>query len=154
MSDEREPDAPSNVVTVAFGNETKKPERDRRYCRHVQYEVDEETRTVRCCACEAMLDPFAVLLQYASKERHFHDWERAQREEQKKIAELKEEEKRVKARTRGASRKDAAAAVAEERGREQLRKRAIAELARDVKKAMERIERLTAGGRVSEPWTT
>jgi hypothetical protein len=144
-------ETPDNVITVAFGRETEVKERDRLHCRHHSYKLDTEDRTVNCGACGAGLDAFDTLLEYANKERRWHHWDKEQRETQARLNELKEEEKRVKARTRAASRKDAATAVAEEKRKEGLRKKAIADLAREMKKTCERIERLTQGGQVHDP---
>jgi hypothetical protein len=104
--------------------------------------VDEGARTVECEACGAALDAFQVLLDYANKERSWKHWQGEVRETQKRVDELKDEERKVKARTKSASRKEAGAAVAAERARTERERMDIAELARDVGGLARRIERL------------
>jgi len=86
-------------------------------CRHYRYVINTESRTVKCGTCEAALDAFDVLKEYAAKERTFKHWEQQSLDAQRRLAALKDEERKVKARTRAASRKDAAQAVADERMR-------------------------------------
>ena len=38
-------------------------------CRHENFVLDEEAHTVTCKDCGALIDPFAVLVQYASRQR-------------------------------------------------------------------------------------
>ena len=71
-------------------------------CRHSKLYVDAESRAVSCRGCSAHLDAFSVLLDFANKERHARHWDRERLDTQKRLHELKAEEKRVKARLRNA----------------------------------------------------
>lgn len=100
--------------------------------------VDDAARSVSCSMCKAPLDPIDVLLQVA---RRHDDWVRLGEETRtmrRDLESLRAEEKRVKARTRRHTRKDAVEAVAAERER-------LAEIASrtdDIRKAAKRIDQL------------
>lgn len=85
---------------------------DGRWCTHSQDRVVEEQRIVECCNCKAPLDPFKVPLQYARGERIRADTEAALKKLREQTRALEAEERRVKARTRNAKKKDAEIAVA------------------------------------------
>lgn len=108
-------------------------------CRHEQTVVDEVERTVECGTCGATLDAFSVLLQYARKERHWRHWQREVARCHNELAKLKEEERKVKARTRSASRKDAAEAVRAERERTEESRRRIIAVADDLSRCVRRL---------------
>jgi hypothetical protein len=69
-----------------------------KHCRHAQVLVCTEQRRVECGTCGAVLDPFDVVHGFASKERHFRQWEKEALDEAAKVERLKKEEKRIKAR--------------------------------------------------------
>lgn len=75
-----------------------------RYCRHRNVSVDSHARAVWCRSCDAPLDPFTVLWQYANDERAFMHEDldlRKQRDQlAEEVAQLRREEKNVKARIR------------------------------------------------------
>lgn len=60
-------------------------------CRHESFVLDEEAHTVTCKDCGALIDPFAVLVQYASRQRstllNTERYEAANREYHKLISE-------------------------------------------------------------------
>jgi predicted nucleotidyltransferase len=112
------------------------------FCFHRQYEVDESTHTVACGSCGIPLDAFEILLDYAQRERSWRYYENEITRAKEALAELKAEERKVKARTRNASRKEAEAAVAEERVRSEKARREITEKARDIGQLCRRIEQL------------
>ncbi|HEU4582673.1 MAG TPA: hypothetical protein VFS67_30660 [Polyangiaceae bacterium] len=111
------------------------------FCFHRQYLLDEDKRTVSCGTCGAPLDAFQVLHDYARRERHWRYLDREAREAEARLKELKAEERRVKARTASASRKDSAAAVAAERAQSERERIAISEDTRDIVELCRRIER-------------
>jgi vacuolar-type H+-ATPase subunit I/STV1 len=76
-------------------------------CKHHSVEVGSKKRIVVCTACGEYLDAFEILLQYAYDERRFNYHRGQLAEIEKKIAELQAEEKRVKARLKRATKKDA-----------------------------------------------
>ena len=120
-----------------------------RYCRHLRTVLDEKRRTVACRDCAKALDAFDVLLQYAHGERHWVSRENEAREAAERVAKLKDEERRIKARTKAASRKDAATAVAAERARSEGERFEIIQAARDIAEASRRIERITTRRRTT-----
>lgn len=71
-------------------------------CYHRQVLVHEEPREVRCQSCNALLDPFDVIMEYAERERRFHFAseyrQKKQRELEQRIEALKREERNTKAR--------------------------------------------------------
>jgi hypothetical protein len=114
------PPLDSNVVNVDFGGgggtqTSVKHTLSPRACKHVHFELDEQTRVVRCKDCSAELNPFQLLLEYAKRERYWRYYDTEVRKCVTRINDLKSEEQRIKARTRGASRKDAELAVESER---------------------------------------
>lgn len=116
----------------------------RRFCRHEAMHLDVDSRTVECAYCDARLDPFEVMRQYAYRERTWRRWDRATRDQMAKLEELKEQERRIKARVRNAARKDADLAVQEERRRAAEKMRRIIMHATTMREAAERI--LSAAG--------
>jgi hypothetical protein len=112
--------------------------------------VDSVSRTVKCRRCEQQLDPVDVLITVS---RQHEDYKRMLEETstmRKQFAALEAEEKRVKARTKAASRKDAQAAVEEEREREGLRRQQTAEAAKEIARLSERILRLARTEKAAE----
>lgn len=103
MGSEEIPDFPP-----IFGESEVRP---KAWCRHERVMLHEQTRTVQCRNCKEAVDPFDILLQQANGERYVESQKARLREMHDKLAELHAEEKRVKARTRNASRKDAKKAV-------------------------------------------
>lgn len=95
--------------------ETKIARNRQKWCSHRRFALDAEAREVRCQGCGKLLDPFEILFEYATEERSFENWRQSVIDQGKKLAELRAEEKRIKARTKNASRKDAKAAVEAER---------------------------------------
>ena len=116
-------------------------------CRHTQTVVDERARTVECGTCGQALDPIRVLLEYAEKERHWRNWQSAVHEQQRALEELKEEERKAKARLKNAQRKDAEFAVSEERRRNQERNIDSIVLAQELEELAGRLKRKLRGGR-------
>lgn len=116
-------------------------------CRHMSTVVDEVSRTVACHTCGAPLDAITVLLEYARGERLWRGWETEMRRTQDKLAELEAEERKVKARTKAASRKDADVAVEAERARTEKMRTDITEQARDIARMCQRIEHLARRGK-------
>ncbi len=104
--------------------------------------VDEVSRLVTCRRCNSQLDPVDVLLEVS----HRHaDWVRLAEETRtmrKELNALKDEEGRVKARTRAASRKDATAAVEDERRKSLTRRLEIAGKARDIAALCKQLHKL------------
>lgn len=145
MSDESSPVPPDNVVRLTFGQQSEiaptKTGKGKCYHRGT-FTLDEEERTVQC-HCGATLDAFTLLLAYANRERDWRYYDLEVRDAQKRLAELKTEERKVKARTKAASRKDADAAVAAERARSEQERFQIIQAARDIAASCRRIERLT-----------
>lgn len=137
-------DQPEGIVIRAdFGKRADIKERTDllRPCKHEQTLVDEVERTVECGTCGAPLNAFMVLLEYARKERHWRHWQAEVSRCHNELAKLKEEERKVKARTRSASRKDAGEAVAAERARDERERRESICDAREIAAICGRIER-------------
>lgn len=143
MSLELVPDPPMAAVIRLDFDRQSEIRRDGPYCSHRQYEIDEGTKTVVCGKCGAPLDAFQLLLDYATRERSWRYYDSEIRCAKQQLAELKAEERKVKARTKNATRKEAVAAVAEERVRSERERMVIAELARDIVAAAKRIDGLT-----------
>lgn len=104
--------------------------------------IDNQSRLVTCKRCNRQLDPVDVLLQVADR---YDDYLRISTETstmRKQLEELRAEEKRIKARMAAHSRKDAVAAVAEERERWQKRLYEIATRTAEVSRACKRIDQL------------
>lgn len=87
------------------------------FCRHGRRSLDEADRTVTCSDCGAVLDPFNELLRVGRDENLLERQQRERRSLAAKVAFLKGEERKVKARVKNAKRKDADAAVEAERQR-------------------------------------
>ena len=137
MDDDTDHDrSDGKLIVVAFGTETTVRDKplEQRFCRHHQYLVDEAHRTVTCGQCGALIDAFEVLLEYANKERHWRQSEAEERKVTKRISELEEQERRIKARTRSARRKDADHAVEEERVRVAGRLSSAAHKVREIER--------------------
>lgn len=111
------------------------------YHRTSGYMVDPDARTVTCKGCKAQIDAFTVLLEYATEERTWKQWRSESTKEAKKLADAHEELLRVKARTRSHSRKDAEAAVAEERKKLAERRQHLAFKANEIVRLAMSIER-------------
>jgi hypothetical protein len=151
MSDDKNP--LDNVVVLAhFGKQI--DVRDsyydnsgRRHCLHHQPQLDTRTRTVRCSACRADMNAFDILLEYAHNERHWTSRQKQARELSERVKELEAEEQRIKARITAASRKEAGAALEEERARHEERNRLITKDASEMAAAAVRILRAVNGGK-------
>lgn len=111
-------------------------------CRHQRTELNTEDRTVKCRDCGKALDAFGVLLEYAHGERRWQQWQQEQRAAAARVAQLKEEEKKIKARTKAASRKDATEAVRAEQARTEKMRFDTIQAARDMAALARRIEQL------------
>lgn len=122
-------------------------------CGHKRTQLDADKRAVTCRDCGKTLDPFDVLMEYARAERVWQQWDRDTDELRREVARLKEEERKVKARTQSASRKDAAVAVEAERARTERARQDTIELARDVAGLARRIEALQTRGARKDPRT-
>jgi hypothetical protein len=141
-----EPAPSDNVVRVSFGQQREQCEVKQTLvakCFHNRYgiEIDAELRTVHCAKCQTQLDPLQVLLDYADGERSWRGWIRECDEKRRGLEQLREEERKVKARTKAASRKAAAAAVEAERERGERERITILQAARDIAASARRIER-------------
>jgi hypothetical protein len=151
VSDEASPAPPDNVVRLAFGQQSEiaptKTGKGKCYHRGA-FTLDSEERTVQC-HCGATLDAFTLLLAYANRERDWRDYDLQVREAQQRLDELKDEERKVKARTKAASKKDADAAVAAERARSEQERFQIIQAARDIAASCRRIERITTRRRTT-----
>jgi hypothetical protein len=104
---------------------------------------------------QSQLDPFQVLLEYARKERHWQPLGSGHETTQGAEAPgtLKEEERKVKARTQSASRKEANVAVEAERARTERARLDTIEIAREVAVFARRIEALQTRGPRKDPRT-
>lgn len=135
------------LISGVFGDSPEAKIEQGAPCRHLSgYVVSEAERSVTCTACGATIDPIDVLLSYAREERRWRNWRAETGKQVAKVEALKAEEKRVKARTKNASRKDAQVAVDAERARAKREKDvavwAARAAAREVAKALRAIERL------------
>ena len=140
----------SDIISVVLGvapQAQPEPQNDtvgyRRFCHHHRTVLDEQRRAVACRDCATALDAFDVLLEYAHGERRWVSRLGEVREAEQRLAALKEEERKVKARTKAASRKDSNAAVAAERARGERERGEIIQAARDIAAGCRRIERIT-----------
>lgn len=135
--------APANVRYASFGQQSELAEpRPVAPCHHHSYQLEGKRRVVRCGGCGAELDPFEVLLAYARNERTWRHWQGECIRKRAELGALQAEERRTKARLKHASRKDAAAAVAEERARGERERMQMADAARDIVTRAKRIDRL------------
>lgn len=144
MGDDRDEDA--DVISLATGKPVGLPEPTReddrrRFCGHQGWAVSVHERSLHCRQCGVDLDPFEVLARVAEE----YDTVVKAREEHKRLREhigrLQHEEKRTKARLKNASRKDADAAVQEERERWQKRCRHLRWRAQEIERAAVQIAR-------------
>ncbi len=83
------------------------------WCLHDRYTVVYQQRLVTCNACGATLDPFVIVERWARGHAVRDGYRKQVADLQKKLVELHAEERRIKARTRNARRKDADLAVQE-----------------------------------------
>lgn len=99
---------PGNVIEVDFQRPllVTGTSNRRESCLHRQKMVDRRKRTVECTSCGAFLDPLDALADVAADGSNLLWARRELARINKRIAELKEEEKRVKARLRRAKKKD------------------------------------------------
>lgn len=67
-------------------------------CRHSTAQVDEGARVVTCAKCGVALDPIHVLGEIANRERSLYYSRVAIAQAEKRLAELKAEERKAKAR--------------------------------------------------------
>jgi hypothetical protein len=88
---------------------------DRQFCLHRRYELDDVARKIICLECNSEQDPFTVLLDYACGERNWKHYEGECLRAARRLADLQEQERLTKARTRSANRKDADAVRLAER---------------------------------------
>jgi hypothetical protein len=128
-----EPEAPTRQTKITS---------DRSACRHRQIRLDGDQRTVTCTGCGKALDAFDVLLDYGRGERSWRTWDSLISAAAQNLERLKTEERKTKARLQHASRKDALAAVDEERVRTERMRLEITERARDIGQLCRRIEQL------------
>ncbi len=86
-----------------------------RWCSHKQYTLNGKAREARCSLCAELLDPFAILMDYATEERNFKPWVKEEEALRARIKALKADEKRTKARLRNAKKRDIDLALASQR---------------------------------------
>jgi len=96
------------------------------FCMHDSYTVAITKRQVVCNRCKAVLDPFEVVERWARRIAVRDNINEQIRDLRGKLEQLHAEEKRVKARLRGARKKDADAAV----------EKALAKFAEDRERAV------------------
>jgi len=97
-----------------------------KWCFHERYVVNQQQRSVTCCACQAKLDPFEIVLQQSNKTRMREDTDKLIREGRETLKRLHDDERKTKARLRNARKKDADAAVAKALAtKEENRERAL-----------------------------
>lgn len=146
MSGDEDDETPDNLVVVSFrADETSVEERwqaGEKYCIHRNYQLKVASRTVVCADCKALLDPFQLLLEMARKQRNWRDWDKEARTQRAALTELHAEETKVKARLRNAKRKDADAAVEEERRRTMEHRRIVKRTADEIGALAKRIAKL------------
>ena len=110
-----------------------------KFCLHASYTVIDEQRKILCRTCNGQLDAFDLILRLAHRQAHRENIEKEITELRKTLAALRAEEKRCKARTRNARKKDADAAVAKAlAGREEGNNRAVYRLL-DVRAEIDRV---------------
>jgi len=112
--------------------------------------VDETSRTVTCKRCKTLLDPIDVLLQVASEHARWVQLGEEQRLLAQQVGQLKEEEKRVRARTKSHSRKDADEAVAAERARHEEQRLHVLTRTDEIRRCLARIDHLMGAPRTSK----
>jgi hypothetical protein len=81
------------------------------FCVHASYRVVTQQRQIVCNACKGNLDPFDLILRQAHRQAVREDTESEIEKKRAQLQILCGEEKRVKARTRNAKKKDADSAV-------------------------------------------
>jgi hypothetical protein len=98
---------PNNVIRMAFdGTVITTGRSDKPYCHHRSVVVDDNARIVTCRVCGATLDPIAVLLMYAREGDALRRMLKEKKKLEKQLIELKDEEKRAKARKRSRERRE------------------------------------------------
>ena len=107
MSDTENTVVPFRVAKSLLESHVKKPVPPKsQYCRHRHSEMDSLERTVTCTDCGATLDPFDWMERTLDENaRYWREQSELKKEIgslHKKVEELKDEEKRVKARLRNA----------------------------------------------------
>jgi hypothetical protein len=109
--------------------------------------IDKVSRLTTCKRCESQLDPVDVLLEVADRHQEYVRMLEETKIMRRSLEQLREEEKKTKARMKSHSRKDAEAAVQAERERmeEQLR-RALGH-AQEIQRAGRLIEQVIRGTR-------
>ncbi len=127
------------VLQLIPGGQTTKVQ-GHSFCGHDRALVDVALRVVTCRDCGKTLDAFDRLLEYAQGERAWQSREKECRDAAKRLHELKAEERRVKARTKSASRKDSDTAVRDEQARTEKMRLEVIQAARDVGALAKRIE--------------
>lgn len=148
-----DPEAPGAVIVHLFGpppaveGAPEKKVRPGQFCWPHWPLIDKVSRLVTCKRCKSPLDPVDVLLEVAERHDEYVRMMDQTRTLRRELEQLHAEEKKVKARTRSHSRKDALAAVAAEREKmsEQLG-RAVFH-AREVARLGRLLEELVTGKR-------
>lgn len=135
-------------IDVKFGGPDNR-EKDRRdgamrICRHRQKELDTESRTVSCVYCKKQLDAFDALVEIMRDERNALFAHQRYEEERKRVQELRNEEKKIKARIRNAKRKDADEALKAERERHALEMRRVLAQCSEVRGLVSKMENACA----------
>lgn len=111
-------------------------------CWQHQPRVLQLERRVNCAKCGVALDPFDVLVSIARDHDRQKYYAAEHRRRMTELDEMKAEEKRVKARTKAASRKDAQTAVDAERARTLAARRKCIEKLNDARRIHDEMRRL------------
>lgn len=109
--------------------------------------IDKVSRLVTCKRCKSQLDPVDVLLQVADQHEDYVRMLEQTKTMRADLDQLRAEEKKIKARMKSHSRKDAEAAVAAERQKMVEQFREALSHARDVMRSGKRIQELLTGKR-------
>ena len=94
----------SKIIEVDFSIDRGPPIiiKETRLCLHKAIIVHEADRIITCSACNAVLDPFNYLLEWAKGDRRIEMWrqhaEKELKEFREKLANLKRDEKNTRAR--------------------------------------------------------
>lgn len=145
MSDDANKPPVAPVIQLTTG-QTRTTRSSDRYCWHNQYVVDEQTLEVSCGGCGREMVAGEVLLEYARRERSWQWHTQEVRDAERRVAELKAEERKIKARIKNANRKDASVAVAEEQARTERMRHETIRAAQEVTVIAQRIEKLARRG--------
>lgn len=84
----------------------KKSRHNRFSCRHGHLVVDEETRTIVCTSCKAVLDPFLLFCEMAEGHRHVAGWRANLSRLRCELDDLNRQIRNAKARLKRAQRKN------------------------------------------------